>query len=140
MNDTRSPRRILFAGYGKLAARLAPRLLERGDEVIALRRTDGPLPAGVDAIRADLSRPLAAPLPAVDAMLVTLPLGEVVAFLARALGVEVPPDDPSALPGGLVHDGALLRSLLGSLEYPTYQAGYAEMIAEASGPTRSLGA
>ena len=279
MNDTRSPRRILFAGYGKLAARLAPRLLERGDEVIALRRTDGPLPAGVDAIRADLSRPLAAPLPAVDAMLVTLPpgdsatayrtalnhladalpgipartvfvsstgvfegariahpitesdepvpttprsaglydgeraaidlfdavvvrpagiygpgrefllrkvregapvnhrrqtnrihetdlvrtldallgmaepprlvhavdtapapLGEVVAFLARALGVEVPPDDPSALPGGLVHDGALLRSLLGSLEYPTYQAGYVEMIAEASGPTRSLGA
>lgn len=283
MNATRSPRRILFVGYGKLAARLAPRLLERGDAIIALRRSDGTLPSsaggGAVGIRADLSRPLAAPLPTVDAMLVTLPpgdtvtayrtalghlaealprvpartvfvsstgvfegapiahpvtesdepepttprsrglydgeraaielfdavvvrpagiygpgrdfllrkvregaavnhrrqtnrihetdlvraleallgmadpprlvhavdaapapLGEVVGFLARSLGVAVPPDDPAALPGGLVHDGALLRSLLGSLEYPTYEGGYAEMIAESSHPTRSLGA
>ncbi len=62
------------------------------------------------------------------------PLGEVVGFIARELGVDVPPDIGSADPGGFVYDGSLLRSLLGTLEYPTYREGYAEMIA---GPTAS---
>lgn len=267
------PHRTLLVGYGKLAARLAPRLLEAGGEVIALRRSDGPLPAGAAGVRADLAVPPVPPLPAVDAMLVTLPpgetasayrealthlahalpvvpartvfvsstgvfdgagagqplteqdepapttersrglqdgeraaveifdavivrpagiygpgrdfllrkvregapsnhrrrtnrihetdlvralelllrmddpprlvhavdaapapLGDVVGFIARTLGVEVPPDDASAEPSGFVYDGALLRSLLGELEYPTYETGYAEMIA-ASGRT-----
>lgn len=57
-------------------------------------------------------------------------LGEVVEFIARELGVETPPDIFSARPGGFVYDGALLRSLLGTLEYPTYREGYAEMIAD----------
>jgi len=275
------PRRTLLVGYGKLGARLAPRLLERGEEVVAVRRSDGALPAGMAGVRADLGVRPVPPLPAVDAMLLTLPpgdtatayrtaltnlaralpvipartvfvsstgvfdgagaedplterdepapssarsrglhdgeraaveifdavivrpagiygpgrdhllrtvregapmnhrrrtnrihetdlvralelllqmddpprlvhavdaspapLGDVVEYIAQALGAAVPPDDASAEPSGYVYDGALLRSLLGDLEYPTYEDGYAEMIA-ASGRTgpdaRSLG-
>lgn len=59
------------------------------------------------------------------------PLGEVVAHIAQQLGVDAPPDDPSAEATGLVHDGSLLLSVLGTLEYPTYREGYDEMIAGA---------
>lgn len=274
MNDTTSPRRVLLVGYGKLAARLAPRLVERGDEVFAIRRSSAVLPEGVSGIRADLAAPLDAPLPRVDAMLVTLPpgdtvtayrtalahlaqalpavparvvfvsstgvfdgvfdgvdpgrpiteqdepapttersrglrdgeraavdlfsavivrpagiygpgrefllrtvregkgvdharrtnrihevdlvrtldlllrmdqpprllhavderpapLGDVVRFIAEQLGLDVPPDLASGVPSGVVHDGARLRSVLGGLAYPTFEAGYAAMIAEA---------
>ncbi|MFS0894541.1 sugar nucleotide-binding protein [Microbacterium sp. 179-I 3D3 NHS] len=57
-----------------------------------------------------------------------VPLGEVVTHIAALLGVELPPDDPAGEPTGLVHDGALLLSLLGELDYPTYAEGYADMI------------
>lgn len=76
--------RTLLVGSGKLAARLAPRLLERG-EVFALRRSDGELPAGVTGIRADLSAPLAVRLPEVDRMLVTLPPGDTATAYRTAL-------------------------------------------------------
>ena len=76
MEDATVPCRTLLVGFGKLAARLAPRLLADGGEVFAVRRSDGALPAGVTTIRADLAAPLAASLPAVDAMLVTLPPGD----------------------------------------------------------------
>lgn len=273
METTPAPRRTLLVGFGKLGARLAPRLLADGGEVFALRRSDGELPAGVVGIRADLSQPLTTPLPAVDAIVITLPpgaaehsyhtalghlrdalpaipartvfvsstgvfegsifegaeadrplteqdepaaetersrglrdgersaaelfdavvvrpagiygpgrefllrkvregaavdhsrltnrihetdlvrtldlllrtdgpprlvhavderpapLGDVVRFLAGELGVEVPPDEASDAPRGFVYDGSLLHSLLGRLDYPTYEEGYAEMIA-----------
>lgn len=262
------PGRTLLVGFGKLGRSLAPRLLADGGHVIALRRSDDAPPQGVDGIRADLAAPLEAGLPAVDAMVVTLPppggvagyrtalthladalphppartifvsstgvfdetasaapiterdepepsserarglrdgeraaielfgavivrpagiygpgrgfllrqvtqhavvnhrrrtnriheddlvraldlllrmpeppplvhavdaasapLGEVVEYIARTLGVDAPPDDTSAGPTGFVHDGSLLRSLLGHLEYPTYADGYVAMIA-----------
>lgn len=266
MHDTPAPRRTLLVGYGKLGARLAPLLVADGGEVVALRRSDDALPAGMTGVRADLAVGQVPSLPAVDAMLVTLPpgetasayrtalthladalpaapartvfvsstgvfegagaehplteldepmptsersrglydgeraavelfdavivrpagiygpgrdflvrkvragavsnhrrrtnrihetdlvrildlllrmpepprlvhavdaapapLGDVVDFIAGALGAAVPPDDASAAPSGVVYDGSLLRSLLGSLEYPTYREGYAEM-------------
>lgn len=55
------------------------------------------------------------------------PLGDVVTFLAGRLGVPVPPHDGGG-PGGFVYDGALLRSLLGPLEFPTFEDGYADML------------
>ncbi|KJQ55485.1 sugar nucleotide-binding protein [Microbacterium sp. SA39] len=261
------PRRTLLVGFGKLAVRLAPRLLADGGEVFALRRSEGELPEGVVGFRADLTAPLEQPLPEVDAMVVTLPppggvdgyrialahlaaalpaipartvfvsstgvfegsasdhaiteqdepvptsdrsrglydgeraaielfgavivrpsgiygsgrgfllrqvreqatvnhrrrtnrihevdlvrtldlllrmpeppalvhavdeapvlLGEVVSYIAGELGLPVPPDDTSAEPTGLVHDGSFLRSLLGTLDYPTYREGYDEML------------
>ncbi|WP_431826334.1 hypothetical protein [Microbacterium algeriense] len=267
MDHMPAPRRTLLVGFGKLGARLAPRLLAAGGEVFALRRGDGALPAGVTGVRGDLSAPLPSPLPEVDAVLVTLPpgegptayrtalthlggalpcvpartvfvsstgvfegttaerpiterdepvaesgrsaairdgeraaadlfdavvvrpagiygpgrefllrrvragegvdharrtnrihesdlvraldlmlrmddppallhavdrkpapLGDVVRFLAAQLGVDVPPDSGSGVPSGLVHDGSLLLSLLGALEHPTYESGYADMI------------
>lgn len=273
-----APRRTLLVGFGKLGARLAPRLIAAGGEVFALRRSDGELPAGVVGVRGDLSTPLRSSLPEVDAVLVTLPpgeepsayrtalthladalpripartvfvsstgvfegtvaerpitereepaavsgraaairdgeraavelfdavvvrpagiygpgrefllrrvragegvdharrtnrihesdlaraldlmlrtddppallhavdrkpapLGDVVRFLAARLGVDVPPDSGSGAPSGLVHDGSLLLSLLGTLEHPTYESGYADMIASGTGSPRSLG-
>ncbi|MBT2483885.1 MULTISPECIES: sugar nucleotide-binding protein [unclassified Microbacterium] len=267
VGDAAPPARTLLVGFGKLGARLARRLRADGGEVFALRRSDGVLPDGVVGIRADLAAPLPEALPAVDAMVVTLPpgggvdsyrialthlaealpavpartvfvsstgvfegsasehpvteqnepvpasdrsrglrdgeqaaielfsaiivrpagiygpgrgfllrqvrehatvnhrrrtnrihevdlvraldlllrmpeppalvhavdqvpvpLGEVVDHIARELGVDAPPDDPSAQARGLVHDGSLLVALLGTLRYPTYVEGYAEMI------------
>ncbi|MDF2507254.1 MAG: hypothetical protein K0Q52_1113 [Microbacterium sp.] len=273
MDTSSAPRRTLLVGFGKLGARLAPRLLADGGEVFALRRSDGELPAGVVGIRGDLAQSLATPLPAVDATVFTLPpgaeegayrtalghlrealpampprtvfvsstgvfegtvfegpdadrplteqdepaaesprsrglrdgeraaaelfgavvvrpagiygpgrefllrkvregaavdhdrltnrihetdlvrtldlllraddpprlvhavderpapLGDVVRFIAGELGVAAPPHEASDGPRGFVYDGSLLHSLLGELEYPTYEAGYAEMIA-----------
>lgn len=265
------PGRTLLVGFGKLGRRLATHLLADGGDVIALRRSDDDLPDGVVGIRADLTAPLEQPLPAVDAMVVTLPplggvsgyrtamtrladalptvpsrtifvsstgvfegsasahpiterdepsptseraqglrdgelaaielfsavivrpagiygpgrgfllrqvrenavvnhrrrtnriheddlvrtldlllrmpeppalvhavdsapapLGEVVEYIARTLGVDAPRDDPSAGAVGLMHDGSLLRTLLGHLEYPTFVEGYAEMIAKSA--------
>ncbi|MEV4668974.1 sugar nucleotide-binding protein [Microbacterium sp. LWO12-1.2] len=71
-------------------------------------------------------------LHAVDAA--PAPLGDVVGFIARTLGVDVPPDDEAAAPTGTVLDGSLLRAVLGELEYPTYEAGYAAML---TSPPRS---
>lgn len=265
------PGRTLLVGFGKLGRNLAPRLLADGGGVSALRRGDGKLPDGVDGIRGDLTAPLENRLPAVDAMVVTLPprggvsgyrtalthlahalpavpmrtvfvsstgvfdgsasahpiteqdapaptserarglydgeraavelfgavivrpagiygrdrgfllrqvrenavvnhrrrtnriheddlvralnvllrmpeppalvhavdaapgpLGEVVEHIARMLGVDAPPHDLSARPTGQVHDGAMLHSLLGRLEYPSYVEGYSEMISESA--------
>ncbi|MGX1583713.1 sugar nucleotide-binding protein [Microbacterium sp. NPDC055502] len=260
------PHRTLLVGFGKLGARLAPRLVADGGEVVALRRSDGPLPQGVTGVMGDLAAPLREPLPAVDAVVVTLPpgtgasaypsvlahlaaalpsrpartvfvsstgvfegagsptplterdapepvtdrgrglregeraavdlfgavvvrpagiygpgrdflvrrvregapvnprrrtnrihetdlvrtldlllrmpeppslvhavdaapapLGDVVAFLAARLGLPVPPDDGGSV-NGFVYDGALLRSLLGHLDYPSFEDGYADML------------
>lgn len=287
MDTTPAPRRTLLVGFGKLGARLAPRLLADGGEVFALRRSDGELPAGVIGIRGDLAQPLTTPLPAVDAIVITLPpgsaedayraalghlrealpampsravfvsstgvfegtvfedaevdrplteqdepaaetarsrglrdgeraaaelfdavivrpagiygpgrefllrkvregaavdhtrltnriheadlvrtldlllrtddpprlvhavderpapLGDVVGFIAGELGVAAPPHEASDGPRGFVYDGTMLRSLLGSLEYPSYESGYREIIAGSAShpePGRSLDA
>lgn len=57
------------------------------------------------------------------------PLAEVVGFIAGQLGVDAPPDTGAGGPSGAVYDGTLLRSVLGGLEYPSFESGYAEMIA-----------
>lgn len=49
-------RRVLVAGCGYVGAEVAARLAERGEEVFGLRRSDGPGPAGVVMIAADLTR------------------------------------------------------------------------------------
>jgi len=89
-----------------------------------------------DLVRAlDLLLRMPEPPPLVHAVdAASAPLGEVVEHIAHALGIDAPPDNPSAGPTGLVHDGSLLHSLLGHLEYPTYVEGYAAMIAEAAHP------
>lgn len=79
------PRRTLLVGFGKLGARLAPLLLADEGSVLALRRSDGPAPDGVGALSADLTVPLPTPLPAVDAMVVTLPPGPDVSSYRAAL-------------------------------------------------------
>lgn len=50
-------RRVLLAGFGDLAQRLAPRLLARGDTVFGLRRSECEVPAGLTLLRADLLSP-----------------------------------------------------------------------------------
>lgn len=48
--------RILIAGCGDLGAALGERLCAQGHEVWGLRRSQGPLPAGIRTLRADLTR------------------------------------------------------------------------------------
>lgn len=55
-------------------------------------------------------------------------VGEVVTFIAERLGLQPPPALPAA-PGGTVLDGGLLKELLGPLRYPTFEAGYGELLA-----------
>lgn len=85
MNTPPAPRRTLLVGFGKLGARLAPLLLADSGAVLALRRSDGPVPDGAAAISADLSAPIMDPLPEVDAMVVTLPPGPDVSSYRTAL-------------------------------------------------------
>ena len=57
------------------------------------------------------------------------PLGEVVTFIANQLGVQAPPRIRPEVPSGTVLCGALVLTLLGNLQYPTFEAGYGDLIA-----------
>lgn len=63
----------LIVGFGKLGTCLARELTGDGADVVALRRTDGDLPAGVSGIVADIASPLARALPEVDSVVITVP-------------------------------------------------------------------
>jgi nucleoside-diphosphate-sugar epimerase len=54
-------------------------------------------------------------------------LGDVVTYIAHRLGRQPPPRTEPGAPSGTVLDGARLLDLLGTLEYPTFEAGYEEM-------------
>ncbi len=56
-------------------------------------------------------------------------LGEVVTYIARRLGLQPPPRIEPEVASGTVLSGAVLRSLLGTLQYPTFEAGYDHIIA-----------
>jgi nucleoside-diphosphate-sugar epimerase len=57
------------------------------------------------------------------------PLGEVVTYIAHQLGLPAPPRIQPEVASGTVLDGTRLIDLLGALRYPTFQAGYGELIA-----------
>ncbi|WP_313815578.1 sugar nucleotide-binding protein [Citricoccus sp.] len=71
----RIPGRTLLVGCGALGTRLGERLAADGGEVFALRRTTAGLPAAFTALPVDLQVPVRTALPAVDAMVITLPPG-----------------------------------------------------------------
>ena len=74
-----------------------------------------------------LHRGPAAVLHAVDQAPATL--GEVVTYIAHQLRLQPPPAIQPEIAGGTVLSGALLLSFLGSLQYPTFAAGYDHIIA-----------
>ncbi|MDD7928841.1 sugar nucleotide-binding protein [Microbacterium sp. NM3R9] len=78
-------RRILLVGSGKVGSSLGERLVAAGDEVVAIRRSAGGIRPAFTPIVADLSRPLDAALPSVDAMVMTLPPGDDPRFYRTAL-------------------------------------------------------
>ena len=63
----------LVAGCGDVGGRLAAVLAERGETVYGLRRSGGPLPAGVRPLRVDLTAPSLPALPREITRLVYLP-------------------------------------------------------------------
>jgi len=69
------PRRTLLVGCGKVGTRLGSGLVDAGGEVVALRRDVSALPGSFRALAVDLREPIRAPLPEVDAMVVTLTPG-----------------------------------------------------------------
>lgn len=87
------PRRTLLVGSGRIGTRVASALRGAGGDVFTLRRSAASEP-DEHHIAVDLSRPLERPLPAVDALVVTLPPGEDAGFLAAAVTHLA-----SALPG-----------------------------------------
>lgn len=73
-------------------------------------------------------------LHAVD--LAPAPLGEVVTYIAHRLGLQPPPRIQPEVASGTVLSGARLLALLGTLQYPTFEAGYDHIIAS-RGPDSS---
>jgi nucleoside-diphosphate-sugar epimerase len=66
----------LIAGCGYVGSALALRLMAAGHAVHAIRRGDGPLPAGVHRIRADMAAPFALPdLPPLAGVVLSLSAG-----------------------------------------------------------------
>ena len=51
------PGRVLIAGCGYVGVALASQLVASGERVLALRRSDAPLPEGVERFQADLAKP-----------------------------------------------------------------------------------
>lgn len=64
--------RTLLVGCGRVGLRVGELQLQSGGEVLGLRRDPSALPSTFTKIAADLSIPLPAALPAVDAMVITL--------------------------------------------------------------------
>lgn len=62
-------------GCGRLGTRLGERMAGDGGEVFALRRTTAGLPRAFSVLSVDLQAPVRTALPAVDAMVITLPPG-----------------------------------------------------------------
>lgn len=56
-------------------------------------------------------------------------LGDVVTYIAHQLGLQPPPRTQPDVHSGTVLSGALLLTLLGTLQYPTFEAGYGHIIA-----------
>jgi nucleoside-diphosphate-sugar epimerase len=79
-----APTRTLLVGSGRIGTRVAAALRDAGGEAVTLRRSAASEP-GITHIAADLSRPIERALPAVDALVVTLPPGEEPDFLAAAV-------------------------------------------------------
>ena len=73
--SSRTPNRTLLVGCGALGTRLGRRLVGEGGQVFALRRTTAGLPTDFTALAVDLHEPVRGGLPAVDAMVITLPPG-----------------------------------------------------------------
>lgn len=67
-----SPHTTLIAGCGRLGTALGERLIASGRRVVALRRDVSTLPPAFTSIAVDLSAPIDIPLPAADALVVTL--------------------------------------------------------------------
>ena len=65
-------------------------------------------------------------LHAVDAR--PAPLGDVVTWIAQALGVPPPPRIEPAVPSGTVLRGDRLAALLGTLRYPSFEDGYRALL------------
>lgn len=65
-------------------------------------------------------------LHAVDAR--PAPLGDVVTWIADALGVPPPPPIEPAVPSGTVLRGDRLAALLGALRYPSFEDGYRALL------------
>ncbi|WP_147104277.1 SDR family NAD(P)-dependent oxidoreductase [Nesterenkonia populi] len=58
------------------------------------------------------------------------PLGEVVTFIADLLALSPPPRITPEEPSGNVFDGSRLSGWFGELQFPSYQDGYRQLIAE----------
>lgn len=69
-------RRTLLVGSGKVGTRLGESLVAAGGEVVAIRRSAAGIRPSFTPLVADLAAPLDTALPAVDAMVVTLPPGD----------------------------------------------------------------
>lgn len=54
---------------------------------------------------------------------------DVVSFIARTIDLPVPGDSGDSEPHGKIIDGRLLDGFLGALEHPSFESGYAEMLA-----------
>lgn len=55
-------------------------------------------------------------------------LGDVVRYIASLQGVEPPPDAGAGRDSGHVLDGALLRRVIGPLDFPSFRSGYDTML------------
>ncbi|WP_144874747.1 SDR family NAD(P)-dependent oxidoreductase [Microbacterium sp. 1.5R] len=73
--DATRPDVTLLVGCGALGTALGERLVADGGAVTAIRRDASALPAAFSTIEADLRHPLSSPLPAFDAVVITLPPG-----------------------------------------------------------------
>lgn len=67
------PQSVLLVGAGQVGTHLGGRLVERGIRILALRRSVDALPSAFERRAVDLASPITDPLPAADAMVITLP-------------------------------------------------------------------
>lgn len=94
---TDRPTRVMLVGCGRVGTRLGRRLLDSGQEVIALRRNISALPAEFSAISVDLRVPLSTTLPAADALVITLTPSDGYLPALRNLAAALPTVPPQVI-------------------------------------------
>lgn len=131
-----APGTTIIAGCGKLGTALGERLIAAGGRVVALRRDVSALPDAFTSISVDLTAPIDEPLPAADALVITLTPSAVdgdyrSALAGLAAALPTPPGRTVFVSTTGVFDGWSGRQPITEDDLPTGETERSQMLLDA---------
>ena len=101
---------VLIAGCGDLGTEVGLRLAARGERVVGLRRSPERIPAGIEGVAADMTRPLPPLPPDTDVVIIATAAGDRSEAAYRSAYVDSTQNVLDALERDGLHPGASCSS------------------------------